>query len=222
MITIEKIELRCPVCEKEFQSEKIVDKIPVYRLKTDLHPQILGGPSPFQFMIHTCPECGYTKTADGFKQEPQTYANIALVMFLESEVTPRFRWLNNSITASEKYEAYAKIREFEGAGPRIIADHFLAAAWCCVEEGDTEGERYFRRLAAQKYHDALASFDEMEIAETFAITYLVGELWRRVGDNNKALVWFNKVLAFESRLGEDCQWIIDACRKQMTNPTEWL
>ena len=83
---------------------------------------------------------------------------------------------------SEKYEAAAKVAEWQGTEPRHVADLLLRAAWCCVDEGDIEAERFFRRKAAWKFEEALERFDGVARDERAVLTYLVGELWRRVGD----------------------------------------
>ena len=64
----------------------------------------------------------------------------------EAEVTPGLRehvWneLAPQISAvavpgSEKYEAAAKVAEWQGLDVRHVADLLLRAAWCCVDEGD--------------------------------------------------------------------------------------
>ena len=65
---------------------------------------------------------------------------------------------------------------------RKLTDLLLRAAWCCVDEGDSEAERFFRRKAAWKFEEALGSFDGVGREERAVLTYLVGELWRRIGD----------------------------------------
>ena len=74
-----------------------------------------------------------------------------------------------------------------------MADLLLRAAWCCVDEGDVEAERYFRRKAAWAFERALSSWDGVARDERAVLTYLVGELWRRVGDTKQAVGWFNRV-----------------------------
>ena len=63
------------------------------------------------------------------------------------------------ITGSEKYEAAAKVAEWQGMESRHVADLLLRAAWCCVDEGDIEAERFFRRKASWKFEESLASYD---------------------------------------------------------------
>jgi uncharacterized protein (DUF2225 family) len=104
---------------------------------------------------------------------------------------------------------------------RHIADLFLRAAWCCVDEGDVEAERYFRRHAAWKFEEALGGYDTVPPEERAILTYLVGELWRRVGDIAKAATWFGSV-GGEVTDSQNQQWVIDAAEQQRLNPREWF
>ena len=104
---------------------------------------------------------------------------------------------------------------------RHIADLLLRAAWCCVDEGDIEAERYFRRLAARAFEGALGSYDGVPRDERAILTYLVGELWRRVGDMMASTHWVESV-AGEVVDRESQQWIIDAADQQRINPREWF
>jgi hypothetical protein len=57
--------------------------------------------------------------------------------------------------------------------------------------------------------------------ERAVLTYLVGELWRRVGDTVQATAWFNRVPAEITDLGSQ-QWVLDAARQQRDCPREWF
>jgi len=126
-----------------------------------------------------------------------------------------------TVSGSEKYEAAAKVAEWQGMEPRHVADLLLRAAWCCVDEGDVEAERYFRRKAAWAFERALASWDGVGRDERAVLTYLVGELWRRVGDTQQATAWFNRVPG-EVIESAGQQWVIDAARQQRDCPREWF
>jgi uncharacterized protein (DUF2225 family) len=104
---------------------------------------------------------------------------------------------------------------------RHVADLLLRAAWCCVDEGDVEAERFFRRKAAWKFEESLSSFDGVARDERAVLTYLVGELWRRVGDTTLSAAWFNKVVS-EVVDPQSQQWVIDASRQQRDCPREWF
>jgi hypothetical protein len=53
------------------------------------------------------------------------------------------------------------------------------------------------------------------------LTYLVGELWRRVGDTDAAAAWFDRVPR-EITDAQMQQWILDAARQQRDCPREWF
>jgi len=67
----------------------------------------------------------------------------------------------------------------------------------------------------------LESFDGVARDERAVLTYLVGELWRRVGDVNLAHGWFGRV-ASEVVDPQSQQWVIDAARQQRDCPREWF
>jgi uncharacterized protein len=102
-----------------------------------------------------------------------------------------------------------------------VADLLIKAAWCCIDEGDVEGERFFRRKAARALESALARYDDVKREERALTTYLVGELWRRVGDRARARDWFDRV---EAELTDDPAqlWILALAAQQRDRPREWL
>jgi hypothetical protein len=90
-----------------------------------------------------------------------------------------------------------------------------------VDEGDTEAERFFRRKAGWKFEEALSAFDGVPRDERAVISYLVGELWRRVGDVALAETWFDRVRS-EIVDPEAQQWIVEAADQQRDSPREWF
>ena len=68
---------------------------------------------------------------------------------------------------------------------------------------------------------ALGSFDGVVADERAVLTYLVGELWRRVGDLTLATAWFNRVPP-EVTDEPAQQWVLDAARQQRDCPREWF
>jgi hypothetical protein len=136
-----------------------------------------------------------------------------------TRLAPVFR--DREATGSEKYEAAANVAEWQDLEPRHVADLLLRAAWCCVDEGDVEAERYFRRKAAWAFERALETFDGAGGDERAVLTYLVGELWRRIGDLRQASDWFDRVEG-EITDAEVQGWVLEAARQQKTSPREWF
>ena len=217
MTTLKQIQLTCPVCEEHFKSEAVLSTNSFGGKRTDFHERAAGS-QPLPYFVHTCTRCGYTANERDFGEK----ADMSLLVKANvwSEMAPRLG--SGPLTGSEKYEFAAKVAIWQGAESRRVADLLLRAAWCCVDEKDTEAERYFRIWSASQFEQALASYDGVPGDETAIITYLVGELYRRAGKSELANEWFGKV---ESRITHprEQQWVLDIARQQMTDePREWF
>jgi len=216
MTTLQQIDLQCPICENRFRSQAVVSTNSFGGKRTDFHERA-AGTQPLPYLIHTCSRCGYSGSERDFTED----ADVSPVLKerVWNELAPAIA--TGPVSGSEKYEAAAKVADWQGMEPRHVADLLLRAAWCCVDEGDIEAERFFRRKAGWKFEEALQSFDGVARDERAVLTYLVGELWRRVGETKLAAEWFNRV-ASEEVDAHTQQWVIDAARQQRDCPREWF
>lgn len=214
MTTLRQIQLQCPICGASFHSQAVVSTNAFGGKRTDFHERA-AGTQPLAYLIHMCSECGFSGGERDFTPE----AEVSPVV--REHVLNRLAPVRAEATGSEKYEAAAKVAEWQGMESRHIADLLLRAAWCCVDEGDTEAERYFRRHAAWAFEEALENYDTIPRDERAVLTYLVGELWRRVGDLTQANAWFDLVNE-EIVDAESQQWIVEAAEQQRTQPREWF
>ncbi|HEX5830711.1 MAG TPA: DUF2225 domain-containing protein [Gemmatimonadaceae bacterium] len=215
MTSLQQIELHCPVCDNRFRSQAVVSTNSFGGKRTDFHERA-AGTQPLPYLVHTCSRCGYTGAERDFSDDAEV--SPMLREHVWSELAPM---LVSTLTGSEKYEAAAKVAEWQGLEPRHLADLHLRAAWCCVDEGDVEAERFHRRKAAWAFEEALAAWDGAPREERAVLTYLVGELWRRIGDVAKATHWFERV---RDEVTDDAgqRWILDAALQQRDYPREWF
>ena len=224
MTFLQQIKLRCPVCETVFPS--LVAKVvkPIGGRRSDFREETSNRHS-LPYLIHLCTTCGYAAQAERFGADSEISPEIRERVWLELATrlplpTPDGS-LQNPVPGSEKYEAAAMVAEWLGADARQLGDLWLRAAWCCEDENDIEAERYFRRKAAWSFAESLDSFDGVASDERAAITYLVGELWRRIGDERLASHWFGRVpeevVDFKAQ-----EYILTAARRQAEEPEEWL
>ena len=216
MTTLQQIELRCPVCETRFRSQAVVSTNSFGGKRTDFHERA-AGTQPLPYLVHMCSRCGYSGSERDFSEDAEITP--MLKEHVWNELAPMLSVA--TIAGSEKYEAAAKVADWQGAEPRHVADLLLRAAWCCVDEGDIEAERFFRRKAAWMFERSLNSFDGVAREERAVLTYLVGELWRRVGEGKNARTWFDRV-STEIADSQSQQWVIDASRQQRDCPREWF
>ena len=216
MTTLQQIDLRCPICDTRFHSQSVVSTNSFGGKRTDFHERA-AGTQPLPFLVHMCNRCGYTGSERDFSEEADVSSTLKEHVW--NELAPTLAC--GAVTGSEKYEAAAKVADWQAMDPRHVADLLLRAAWCCVDEGDVEAERFFRRKAARAFEGALATYDGVAREERAVLTYLVGELWRRVGDIQQSARWFDRV-AVEVNDAHSQQWVVDAARQQKECPREWF
>jgi uncharacterized protein (DUF2225 family) len=228
MTTLQRIELQCPVCDTRFSSQAVVATNAFGGKRTDFHERA-AGTQPLPYLVHMCSRCGYTGAERDFADEAEP--SPLLKEHVWNELAPVLTCAGGGghdgggdaaqVAGSAKYEAAAKVAEWQSMEPRYIADFYLRAAWCCVDEGDTEAERFFRRKAAWTFERALSTFDGVVREERAVLTYLIGELWRRIGDLRLADAWFVRV-PDEVIDAVAQRWVLEAARQQRDNPREWF
>lgn len=216
MTTLHLIELTCPICETAFHSQTVVTTNALGGKRTDFHERA-AGMQPLPYFVHLCTHCGYAGVQRDFGEAID--ADDSLRAKVWNELAPSLT--TELLSGSLKYEHAAKAAHWQDSDPRYLADLYLRAAWCSVDEGDTEAERYFRRKAAWSFADALDAYEGVPAEERAVITYLIGELWRRIGDRVQAQGWFDRV-SDEVVDSEMQRWVIEAAAQQKTEPREWF
>lgn len=213
MTVLKVSELVCPVCTEEFKSQSVVSTNSFGGKRTDFHERA-AGTQPLPYLVHVCPGCGYAGGERDFKDD-------VLDSHARSMLRERFDAMPKSQSGSEKYERAALVAVALDQEPRHVGDLWLRAAWCAVDEGDHEAERFYRRKAAWAIEEALTPFGGVAQEERAILTYLVGELYRRIGDRRRATHFFDEVeIEIVDRSTQ--QWVLDAARQQRDCPREWF
>lgn len=216
MSTLRDVSLECPICGTRFRSRAVgpvVGLAPGCRTRTDFR-ECGNGVEPLPYLVHQCTGCGFAGRDEDFPADADEWAGAS-----PDDVMPADS--DRDVPGSEKYEAAARVAGWRGETPRCVAELLLCAAWCCAAEDDTEAERYFRREAARAYERALVGYDDVPCDERAQLTYLVGELWRRSGDDCRAREWFDRVSdEAADRLNQ--RWLIWLAAQQRSDPQEWL
>jgi len=210
---VETIALTCPNCEAEFSSQRLdAGNIPGQKA-TDFR-LCTNGIHPLPYAVHLCEQCGFAGPEEWFANG---HVSFEVRRHVWDEITPRLD--SHAVLPSEKYEFAAKVATWDGASPRQIADLWLRAAWCCVDEHDPEAERFYRRHAAWSFAEALETYDGIDRNSRAVITYLVGELWRRIGDVAQANAWFDRV---QHEVVDSAHegWIVQWAKRQHDDPLE--
>lgn len=121
MTTLCQIVLSCPVCENTFQSQAVVTTNAYGGKRTDFHGRA-AGTQPLAYLVHMCSQCGYTGGESDFAADGE------ISPLLKEHVLNELRPCGSSaVTGSAKYEAAAKVAEWQGGEERYIADLLIRA-----------------------------------------------------------------------------------------------
>src|SRR5215470_6197174 len=109
MTTLQQVELQCPICDTRFRSQSVVSTNSFGGKRTDFHERA-AGTQPLPYLIHTCNRCGYSGADRDFTDEAEV--SPVLKERVWNELAPCISC--GTLTGSEKYEAAAKVAEWQG------------------------------------------------------------------------------------------------------------
>ena len=214
MTTLFHKDVTCPCCGYAFQATVLGSTNTFGPQYTDFHVQAAGA-QPLPLMMNTCEECGYSGFVDDFELE-----DIAdnLRDNILDELQPIVQ--NEQVDKPRGYAFLARIQEWQGATWFQVGNTFMRAAWCCVDTGQRHNEESYRRSAIACFEYAIDQ-EQVPAAQLPAIAYLVGELYRRVGDLDDADRWFTYVI--DAAL-DDPAWekMAELATQQRDNPQEFM
>jgi hypothetical protein len=197
MLTLKWIDLHCPVCASVFETmaaSSSDDEGQDYYI--DPSAPVSTAVAVLPFLVHACPRCGYAGAVRDFGEDIEITEDVRTRVWAELApqlgVSVRIPWLALTVAGSDKYDGAARVAEWRGADARHVAELWVRAAWCCVDEHDIEAERYYARHAARWFAKALDVYDEFAGDERATMAYRLGQLWLRIGDTTQANAWFDR------------------------------
>lgn len=185
----------CPICRKHFTSTKAkVNSCKVDRKDEDFCVHYVSL-NPLYYEVFVCPHCGYAAAENSFRDITENETKLLRDAFSGRSVVRSFcgeRTLEDAVAA---YKLAIFTAQLRNAKASTLAGLCLKLAWMYRFEGNSQ-ELVFLSHALDWYAEAydkeglpLGNLDEM------SVQYLMGELSRRVGKYNDAIVWFSKVVS---------------------------
>ena len=212
MTTLQPQKFTCPNCGNVFESPVVMSTNTVGRLHSDMYKEAEGA-QPVCHFIHTCPNCGYTGYEGDFEPRELSYIFKELV---GQNITPEVK--NRKIETNGHFYLAALCAEWRGAPAYVLARIYHMGAWCCRLRNEPEKEKFYLGKAAEYFEQALCSADTPK--ENMAIfTYLLGDIYRRLGETEKAKGLYGKVEATIKENGGD-QKILEFARRQLKEPSD--
>ncbi|MFB3880658.1 MAG: DUF2225 domain-containing protein [Armatimonadota bacterium] len=207
MAATRDIELRCWVCGEVFLRQE-PRGYAVSGRGSDLCPQPVG-PNPLPLLLHTCPTCGFTADGRGF--HPDQLDDQVREWVLAGGLSRLAAQLPDTDYARYEIAALCHARRRRPSALQL-AEYYLAASWLAQSEGALDALPGYQAEAARHLERALLLGD-LDEKERAAMTYLVGELRRRMGEFDAALRLFDEAAIQFAQHGGP-RWLIRALGQQ--------
>ena len=190
-----QVEKTCPICEKAFTVTKTRGQMIPVKTDTDFctHYNDLN---PYYYAIWLCPHCGFAAHEDRFFTllEPQREK---MKQFLSGrQVNLDFsgdRTWDQAVTSHKLAIHYANMVALPASH---VASLTLRLAWLYREKEMVAEEQDMLQKAIDAYKAAFLK-EKMPIGGNLSevtLTYLIGELLRRVGNLDEALSYLGRVV----------------------------
>jgi uncharacterized protein len=186
----------CPVCNKDIKIKSVkTSGIRIISRDTDFMT-LYGEPNPIFYDAWMCVSCGYTALSSRFntinsKQITQVKQGITSKWKFNKIYSPVYT-VENAIEMHQMALLNAVTIQAKDSEKAMIC---LKLSWLYRIKKDEQNEKKFQYHAQLGFVKALEyeRFPIFGLDET-SLEYLVGELYRRLGDNSNALLWFSRVL----------------------------
>jgi uncharacterized protein len=188
-------KVTCPVCGADFTVKAV--KTSSYRMKGKdsdffIRYDIIN---PYFYDVWICNDCGYSAMKVDFDKIKSFQKNL-----VKSKITPKWRARTYNVpydvnTAIERYKLSLLNYFYIESYASKKAMNCLKIAWMFRILEDTDSEQNFLSQALKNFNDAYYNEDfPIYGMDKFTIMYLIGELNRRLGNNEDALIWFSNVI----------------------------
>lgn len=188
--------VKCPVCNTEFRTKKVRTKaLRLIKQDEDFLPYYQGE-NPIKYKVFVCPNCGYAATEDKYNEISDLVKEK-----IKSQISSQWkkRSYGGTRTIDEAIES-CKLALYEGQlldESRIyLGSIALNIAWLYRMKEDRNQEKRFLNITKELYEEAYYKEDLFNTnMDEIKLGYLIGELYRRLGDVKNAVKWFNVVVS---------------------------
>ena len=189
----------CPVCDSHFKTKTVKSKSPRVMAKDSDFFVRYSVANPYFYDVCICNSCGYTAMKSDFENLKVHKRELVL-----SNVTPKWKPreypdILDERLAIERYKLAllnAVLIDLPDSTKAMIS---LKIAWMNRLLNDTTQETLFLKQALEGFTDAyVKEIFPMYGLQRDSLMYLLGELNRKLGDYQTALLWYSKTIVSTS------------------------
>ena len=197
MTPVAKHQFTCMLCEKTFEDEVLEGADTLVGQDSDFRIHN-NETQPLPYMVHTCPHCGCTgyRHDRALTPEQKNRVQECLDVIAKKKQPCEFNY-------AQKYEVLAQLLLAIDMPLQEIADAFLKASWAADDANAQEQSRRLKEYALKYFIKAIEN-EEVPAVELPVVTYLIGELNRRLGYYDTSMEWLRKVHTEDRQLALLC------------------
>lgn len=187
-----EVEKTCPVCEGTVMVTKVRSRLTMVKQDSDFCTYYQGI-SPYYYNVWVCPHCGFAAPEADFGG----FVHDKVKKFLAGKkVNIDFSGVRTRDQAFNTYRLAIFYGEMAGIQASKLAALYLRLGWLYREGDQPEDEQAALAKAAEQFEKAMI-YERFPIAgmSEVQLTYLLGELFRRSGKLDEALLFYNRVVS---------------------------
>ncbi|WP_017756299.1 DUF2225 domain-containing protein [Calidifontibacillus oryziterrae] len=205
----------CALCKSTFTSKKIRSRfIKLDHTDTDLCPYYKDEEiSPLLYFVKVCPKCGYSYS-DHFGTYFPEGTRDAIENLVSAKWVPHNYGEERTVQqAIQTYKLALYCATLKKEKAIVLASLLIRLAWLYRKAENIKEERRFLELAVEKFNESYleAYYSNTDMTE-IRVMYLLGELNRRLGNYDKAVAHFSKVVDQQNSTLE--KKVVDMAREQ--------
>ncbi len=190
-------KMECMLCKQSSTTKKIRSRfIKVQEYDTDFCPIYTeGSVNALYYNIFVCPHCGFSYSKDFSKYFAPGTKEMIIEKICSNWVPHSFSEERTIEDAIQTYKLASYSASLKKEKHITIAGIYMRISWLYRFKQDKEQEIRFMKLARHEYEESysIGDYSGTQVSD-IRILYLVGELSRRIGDQQIAIKYFSSVL----------------------------
>jgi uncharacterized protein len=185
--------VKCIHCEKDYRSSKVRPsfKKPI-KTDTDFCVHFHEATNPEYYIVRVCPFCGFAGT-ENFSEQMTSKQKQDFMDKIGNQWTMRdYGGKRTWGEALQCYKLALVCAQLKGESERVVSGILHHIAWLYRYKNEAEKERRFLEYALQSYIRVYER--EGTDLNNARLMYLIGELYRRLGNFHEAVRWFARVV----------------------------
>lgn len=192
LIPLYSIKVICCNCEHEFSTSRVRPSLKKAIRRDADFCSYYKDENPDYYVVRVCPSCGFASTENSADKladwQRKSFSDQVGKRWISRDFGEKRNWE----VALETYKLALICAQSIKDKDRIIASLLHHIAWLYRYQGDTAQEQRFLRYSLDMY---VKVFENDGIGGNDArLMYLIGELYRRIGEFGNAVKWFSRLI----------------------------